>query len=453
LNRRSLVLILVGLALLMIATTIKSGWLYLVASVLFSLLLLGLVSGRLAVRSIDITRSSQREAFEGELFRVVLKVRNRGRMARYFLMVRDSGFDHDAKTGALARFRRQRADYRESLEAGTAPGGAARRADGGAGANGRGALSRSVAFRHLGRGVELEAEYEILAARRGVFEYADLSVSSGGTFGSTEVSRRIRVRSPLTVFPRIYPLSSFPFEPRSAAAPEEAFEWSRKGIGQDYFGVREYVRGDSLRHIHWRSSARQGLLIVKEYQQEFRPSTGLVVLLAEPAFGDVGTNSMEDGLRCAASILNYHQAMGIRPRLVLAGEATLEVLEEADLYQGLAALAGYRPVPASHALFTADGHAEALASAASELAPGSTLTVVTNAQVGSVAVMLESAAPSDLSVVVVIDDSYGGDWDVGVELLEVARLETPASREANLFVMTRGQEIGSCLSEPLRAIA
>jgi hypothetical protein len=69
-----------------------------------------------------------------------------------------------------------------------------------------------------------------------------------------------------------------------------------------------------------------------------------------------------------------------------------------------------------------------------------------------VAVMLESAAASDLSVVVVIDDSYGGDWDVGVELLEVARLETPASREANLFVMTRGQEIGACLSEPLRAI-
>jgi uncharacterized protein (DUF58 family) len=438
---------MVGLALLMIATTIKSGWLYLVASVLFSLLLLGLVSGRLAIRSIDITRSSQREAFEGEPFRVVLKVRNRGRMARYFLMVRDSGYDHDVKAGALARFRRRRADYRESLEAGTAPGGAARDAD-----SSGGALSRSVAFGHLERGVELEAEYEILAARRGIFEYADLAVSSGGTFGSTEVSRRLRVRSPLTVFPRIYPLSSFPFEPRSAAAPEEAFEWSRKGIGQDYFGVREYVRGDSLRHIHWRSSARQGRLIVKEYQQEFRPSTGLVVLLAEPAFGDVGTNSMEDGLRCAASILNYHQAMGIRPRLVLAGEATLEVLDEPDLYQGLAALAGYRSVPASHALFTADGHAEALASAASELAPGSTLTLVTNAQVGSVAVMLESAAVSDLSVVVVIDDSYGGDWDVGVELLEVARLETPSSREANLFVMTRGQEIGACLSEPLRAI-
>lgn len=445
-NHRSHALILVGVALLMIATTIKSGWLYLVASVLFSLLLLGVISGRLAVRSIELARSGQREAFEGEPFRVVLRVRNSGRMARYFLMVRDTGLDRAVKSGPLARLRRERADYREFVKTGATPESMARGADG---VDGR---SRSIALERVGPGAELEVEYEMSAARRGVFEYANLSVSSGGVFGSTEVSRRVRVRSPLTVFPRIYPLSSFPFEPRNSAAPEEAFEWSRKGIGQDYFGVREYVRGDSLRHIHWRSSARQGRLIVKEYQQEFRPSTGLVVLLAKPAFGDFDTNSLEDGLRCAASILNFHEAMGIRPWLMLPGHGTLEVLQESDLHQGLAELAAYLPRGALDFLFTGDGLAEALASAASELAGGSAITMVTNAPVESVAAMLESGtAAGGLSVVAVLDDSYGSDWDVGEALLEVARLETPSSPEVNLFVMTRGQEIGACLSEPLRA--
>lgn len=430
----------------MIATSIKSGWLYLVASVLFSLLLLGVISGRLAVRSIELDRSSQREAFEGEPFRVVLKVRNSGRMARYFLMVRDTGFDRAFKSGPIARLRRERADYRRLVKADATRQSMARGADA---SDGR---SRSIALERVGPGAELEVEYEMSAARRGVFEYANLSVSSGGVFGSSEVSRRVRVRSPLTVFPRVYPLSSFPFEPRNSAAPEEAFEWSRKGIGQDYFGVREYVRGDSLRHIHWRSSARQGRLIVKEYQQEFRPSTGLVLLLAEPAFGDVDINSLEDGLRCAASILNFHEAMGIRPRLMLPGDRALEVLHEADLYQGLAALAAYRPRDATDYLFTGDGLAEALASASSELVGGSAITMVTNAPVESVAAMLESGTTGgDLSVVAVLDDSYGSDWDVGQALLEVARLETPASLELNMFVMTRGQEIGACLSEPLRA--
>ena len=62
--------------------------------------------------------------------------------------------------------------------------------------------------------------------------------------------------------------------PRFQWLPADSYEWGRKGIGQDYYGVREYVRGDSLRHIHWRSSARHGQLIVKEYQQEFRPTAG-----------------------------------------------------------------------------------------------------------------------------------------------------------------------------------
>ena len=38
--------------------------------------------------------------------------------------------------------------------------------------------------------------------------------------------------------------------------------------GQDSFaGIREYRRGDSMRHIHWRASARRDEWIVREYEQ------------------------------------------------------------------------------------------------------------------------------------------------------------------------------------------
>ena len=40
----------------------------------------------------------------------------------------------------------------------------------------------------------------------------------------------------------------------------------RAGSGTEMFGVREYRPGDSLRRIHWRSSARHGELIVREYE-------------------------------------------------------------------------------------------------------------------------------------------------------------------------------------------
>jgi uncharacterized protein (DUF58 family) len=45
----------------------------------------------------------------------------------------------------------------------------------------------------------------------------------------------------------------------SVAAP-------RSGSGTELFGVREYRPGDSLRRIHWRSSARHGELVVREYE-------------------------------------------------------------------------------------------------------------------------------------------------------------------------------------------
>lgn len=45
----------------------------------------------------------------------------------------------------------------------------------------------------------------------------------------------------------------------SAAAP-------RAGSGTEMFGVREYRPGDPLRRIHWRSSARHGELIVREFE-------------------------------------------------------------------------------------------------------------------------------------------------------------------------------------------
>jgi uncharacterized protein (DUF58 family) len=53
-----------------------------------------------------------------------------------------------------------------------------------------------------------------------------------------------------------------------ALAGERATAQSKSRVGGDYYGIREWRGGDSVRHIHWRSSAKRGKLTVREYQQE-----------------------------------------------------------------------------------------------------------------------------------------------------------------------------------------
>lgn len=54
----------------------------------------------------------------------------------------------------------------------------------------------------------------------------------------------------------------------------------RSGSGTELFGVREYVSGDALRRIHWRSSARRGHLVVREFEPPGAQSLGI---LCDPA--------------------------------------------------------------------------------------------------------------------------------------------------------------------------
>jgi uncharacterized protein (DUF58 family) len=53
----------------------------------------------------------------------------------------------------------------------------------------------------------------------------------------------------------------------------------RAGAGTELFGVREYRAGDPLRRIHWRSSARLGTLVVREYEP---PGVQTVGIFCDP---------------------------------------------------------------------------------------------------------------------------------------------------------------------------
>ena len=54
----------------------------------------------------------------------------------------------------------------------------------------------------------------------------------------------------------------------------------RAGQGEEYFGLRDWREGEDRRQIHWRSSARRGELVVREFEEQEQRAIELVVLNA-----------------------------------------------------------------------------------------------------------------------------------------------------------------------------
>lgn len=110
--------------------------------------------------------------------------------------------------------------------------------------------------------------YQLRLSKRGRYEFGPLRVSTRYPLGLIERSLVVRESAATLVYPRIGRLS--PTFKRQMLGANEQVEvpQSRFGVFDDEFHtLREYRTGDNPRAIHWRTSARRGALIVREYQQ------------------------------------------------------------------------------------------------------------------------------------------------------------------------------------------
>jgi uncharacterized protein (DUF58 family) len=109
--------------------------------------------------------------------------------------------------------------------------------------------------------------------------------------------------------------------------------------------VRDYEHGDSLRKVHWRSTARRGQLMVKELEDSPRDEVA-VVLDADPEA--VVGQSFDVQVRAAGSLLLSHVRRGRRAVLVINGARAQQQgvrSAEGDWRQALDLLAAAEPEP------------------------------------------------------------------------------------------------------------
>ena len=79
------------------------------------------------------------------------------------------------------------------------------------------------------------------------------------------------------VYPRFYPMPEFPVPAGRRYQPGGIPLSSNTGDAVEFVGTRDYREGDPIRNIHWRSWARRGQPVVKEYQEEYFSRIALVL--------------------------------------------------------------------------------------------------------------------------------------------------------------------------------
>ena len=106
--------------------------------------------------------------------------------------------------------------------------------------------------------------YRHTFVRRGLYTLTGYRLATKFPFALFRKSRDIDAPLELLVYPARVAVPRPP--PRAASRGEAAAD--RLGRRGEFFGLREHRAGDDRRDIHWKSSARTGRLLVREYEDE-----------------------------------------------------------------------------------------------------------------------------------------------------------------------------------------
>ena len=133
----------------------------------------------------------------------------------------------------------------------------------------RSALVKEQALPPLLPHRELEIQAGLTPLRRGPLRLTGLSVERTDPFGLCRAFINVPLPQSVLILPKRYLLPPIPLPGAMKYQQGGVALASSVGQSEEFVSLRDYRRGDPLRHVHWRSWAKTGKPIVKEFLDEF----------------------------------------------------------------------------------------------------------------------------------------------------------------------------------------
>lgn len=161
---------------------------------------------------------------------------------------------------------------------------------------GRGIVDLQVPL--LRRGHEFSETVELPASRRGILDVGPATSSRADPLRLMRREMRWADVHTLYVHPRTVSI------PSTSVGVVKDMEGSATRIltSEDisFHAVREYARGDAQRHVHWKSTAKTGTLMVRQFDETRRSTISVVLDLAADSYA--AADEFEMAVSAAASL-------------------------------------------------------------------------------------------------------------------------------------------------------
>jgi|GEM_PF-4614798 len=253
--------IALAVCLYLLGINTQIGWFFLLTAFILAVVLISLYSGKKQLTRLSVERMMPQAAFEGEEIAINLILYNQDKRRKNLILIED----------LLAQEVFEQSSHLMAEE--IAP---------------------------LGK---LHLSYRGRPLLRGVYRGLKIRLTTAYPFGLFEKSREFSPPGELVVYPSA-PRISLP------AALGQNFAWvsisgkkNYPGKSGDFLSIREYQPMEDTKFIHWKTSARQGRLMIKEFT--IPSSSPLLVILhnyQKISAGEKKLHSLEYGIRTAASI-------------------------------------------------------------------------------------------------------------------------------------------------------
>jgi uncharacterized protein (DUF58 family) len=209
---------------------------------------------------LDLARQAPRLVTAGQPFTMRVRVHNRGprrlRGLEYAEDLREAGISGREVAEQVLALLARSAGARRELRAARCP---------------------AVGVPEIAPGGSAEIEVAATAWRRGALSLRGGVFMRSDALGIFRAFARCALPATVLVLPQRYPLPALALRGRSREQSAGSALATGIGESEEFVALRDYRRGDALKHVHWRSVARSGRLVVKEYQDEHLMRHGLVL--------------------------------------------------------------------------------------------------------------------------------------------------------------------------------